>query len=52
MLISRGKCDVRVIPTSSTWKGVTYAEDSLPFREFIREEKAKGNYPKNLWQKK
>jgi hypothetical protein len=29
--------------------GVTYAEDSEPFREFIREQKAKGNYPKNLW---
>ena len=52
MLISGGKCDVRVIPTSSKWKGVTYAEDSLPFREFIREEKALGNYPKNLWEKK
>lgn len=49
MLIDSGKCDVRVIPTESVWKGVTYAEDSDPFREFIREEKAKGNYPKDLW---
>ena len=49
MLIDSGKCDVKVIPTESVWKGVTYAEDGEPFREFIREEKAKGNYPKDLW---
>jgi NDP-sugar pyrophosphorylase family protein len=49
MLIDAGKCDVRVIPTDARWMGVTYAEDSEPFREFIREQKAKGNYPKNLW---
>ena len=51
MLIDSGKCDVRVIPTESVWKGVTYAEDGEPFREFIREEKAKGNYPKDLWDR-
>ena len=51
MLIDSGKCDVRVIPTEATWKGVTYAEDSEPFREFIRAEKAAGHYPKNLWEK-
>ncbi len=50
-LIDSGKCDVCVIPTEATWKGVTYAEDSEPFREFIRAEKAAGNYPKNLWEK-
>jgi NDP-sugar pyrophosphorylase family protein len=51
MLIDMGKCDVSVIPTLSTWKGVTYVQDSEPFREFIRAEKAVGNYPKNLWNK-
>ena len=51
MLIDSGKCDVRVIPTTSVWKGVTYTADSEPFREFIRAEKAAGNYPKNLWEK-
>ncbi|MBQ9746840.1 MAG: NTP transferase domain-containing protein [Clostridia bacterium] len=51
MLIDAGVCDVRVIPTESVWKGVTYAEDSEPFREFIREEKALGHYPKSLWEK-
>ncbi len=49
MLIDRGKCDVRVIPTTATWKGVTYIEDSEPFREFIRAQKAAGVYPKELW---
>ncbi len=52
MLIDRGKCDVRVIPTCSVWKGVTYVQDSEPFREFIRNEKRLGNYPKDLWEKK
>ena len=40
-LIDSGKCDVKVIRTESVWKGVTYIEDSEPFREFIRQEKAK-----------
>ena len=51
ILIDSGKCDVRVIPTESAWKGVTYIEDSLPFREFIRRQKAAGNYPADLWAK-
>lgn len=48
-LIDSGKCDVKVIPTESVWKGVTYSEDSDPFREFIRKEKEQGKYPKDLW---
>lgn len=48
-LIDRNKCDVKVIPTNSVWKGVTYMADAEPFREFIREIKANGEYPKNLW---
>ncbi|MGN1094803.1 MAG: sugar phosphate nucleotidyltransferase [Eubacteriales bacterium] len=50
-LIDSGKCDVKVIPTDSVWKGVTYTNDSEPFREFIRGLKKAGNYPKNLWEK-
>ena len=50
MLIDAGKCDVRVIPTDARWMGVTYAQDCEPFREFIRAEKAAGNYPKSLWK--
>ncbi len=51
VLIDKGLCDVKVIPTASVWKGVTYTADSEPFREFIRAEKAAGHYPKNLWEK-
>lgn len=50
-LIDNEKCDVKVILTESVWKGVTYVQDSEPFREFIRNEKNAGNYPKNLWEK-
>ncbi len=49
MLIAEGKCEIKVIPTESVWKGVTYMQDSEPFREFIREQKAKGFYPRSLW---
>jgi hypothetical protein len=49
VLIDRGKCNVKVIRTESVWKGVTYTEDSEPFREFIRAEKASGRYPRYLW---
>ena len=49
MLITDGLCEIKVIPTESVWKGVTYMQDAEPFRAFIREQKAKGNYPKSLW---
>ena len=49
MLIARGKCNIKVIPTESLWKGVTYVQDAEPFRLFIREQKEKGNYPRSLW---
>ncbi len=49
MMIANGTCEIKVIPTESLWKGVTYIQDAEPFRAFIREQKAKGNYPKSLW---
>lgn len=49
MLISAGKCEIKVIPTESVWKGVTYMQDAETFRTFIREQKAKGFYPASLW---
>ena len=49
MMIADGLCEIKVIPTESVWKGVTYMQDAEPFRAFIREQKAKGNYPKSLW---
>jgi NDP-sugar pyrophosphorylase family protein len=50
MLIADHKCEIRVIPTESVWKGVTYMQDCEPFREFIRLQKANGLYPKTLWE--
>ena len=49
MMIADGLCEIKVIPTESLWKGVTYIADAEPFREFIRKQKAMGNYPKSLW---
>lgn len=49
MLIAMGKCEIRVIPTESVWKGVTFMQDCEPFRAFIREQKSRGFYPKSLW---
>lgn len=48
-MIAGGTCEIQVIPTESLWKGVTYIADAEPFREFIRKQKAMGNYPKSLW---
>jgi dTDP-glucose pyrophosphorylase len=40
---------VKLIPTSSVWKGVTYASDLDELREYIRELIDNGEYPKNLY---
>ncbi len=44
-----GLCDVKVYPTSSTWMGVTYAEDKEKVKEAIRALIASGEYPETLW---
>lgn len=41
--------DVKVIPTSAVWKGVTYASDLEELKEYIRELIDKGVYPENLY---
>lgn len=41
--------DVKVIPTSAIWKGVTYASDLDELKEYIRELIDKGAYPENLY---
>lgn len=41
---------VKVTPTTSTWKGVTYKEDLLELQEYIKEQIQKGVYPENLWR--
>ena len=43
------KGTMRVLDTNAEWKGVTYKEDSEPFRLFIRELKSRGEYPEKLF---
>ena len=41
--------DVKVIPTTAIWKGVTYASDLEELKEYIRELIDEGVYPNNLY---
>lgn len=49
-MIDEEKADVTVLETSALWQGVTYKEDSEPFRRFIRSLKERGEYPTSLWK--
>ena len=40
---------VRVLPTSATWLGVTYADDLPKVRRQLAESVAQGVYPPQLW---
>lgn len=44
-LISEGLCDVKVIPSSDKWYGVTYKEDKASVVEAFKNLKANGIYP-------
>ena len=44
-LITRGELDVAVLPTTSTWLGVTHAHDAPSVRERLAELTAAGVYP-------
>ena len=48
-MISEGR-DIKVIPTISKWKGVTYKEDLEELKQFIRDAIDKGEYPYDLWK--
>jgi len=48
-MIDSGRGTMRVLNTNAKWQGVTYKDDSEPFREFIRDLKARGVYPKKLF---
>jgi hypothetical protein len=48
-LIRTQKAEVRVIPTSSQWFGVTYKEDKPIVQESIDQLVKDGTYPENLW---
>ena len=45
----KNNIDVKVIPTSSVWKGVTYASDLEELKEYIRGLIDGGVYPENLY---
>lgn len=47
--IKRGK-KIEVIPTTSTWMGMTYKEDLEKLKEFILKEIEKEVYPSKLWE--
>ena len=48
-LVREGKADCRVLPTDSSWFGVTYREDKPRVMESIRALVAEGEYPSNLF---
>lgn len=41
--------EIKVIPTSAQWFGVTYKEDAPGVKESLRQLIADGAYPTNLW---
>lgn len=48
-MIARGEAAVRVLPTESTWFGVTYREDKPRVEAAIAELVRAGRYPAKLW---
>ena len=48
-LIGRGEARVRVLPTTSTWFGITYREDKPRVQTAIAELVQAGEYPEKLW---
>ena len=49
-LIKEGKGNIKVIPTSSQWFGVTYKEDAPGVQASLNALIEKGEYPKSLWK--
>lgn len=50
-MIKNNKAQIKVIPTTSTWYGVTYREDLDSIKESINKLIERGEYPKELWNK-
>jgi NDP-sugar pyrophosphorylase family protein len=48
--IRDGKGNIRVIPTSAQWFGVTYKEDAPGVQASLHALIAGGEYPENLWK--
>jgi hypothetical protein len=49
-LCKKGKCDVKVISTTASWYGVTYAEDKPAVKASLRALMESGEYPEKLWK--
>lgn len=49
VFIHEGKGEIKVIPTSSQWFGVTYKEDAPGVRKSINELLERGEYPEHLF---
>ena len=49
-LIGRGEARVRVLPTASTWFGVTYREDKPRVQAAVAAWVRAGVYPEKLWR--
>lgn len=48
-MIDKDICKIKLIPTKSTWKGITYKEDLDEFKKYIKEQIKEGVYPENLY---
>lgn len=48
-MIQEGKVKIKVIPTSATWLGVTYKEDTDNVKEALKKLHEEGKYPDKLW---
>lgn len=51
-LLQENKCRVKVIESLDRWYGVTYREDKENVEDAIEQMKAKGWYPKKLWEER
>ncbi len=49
-MMKDGKCTVKVYESTSSWYGVTYAEDKESVYNSIKALIASGEYPSNLWE--
>ena len=49
-LIAEGKARVRVLPTPEKWFGITYHDDMPTLQKAIKQKKADGLYPNDLWR--
>ena len=48
-LIEANKVQVKVLPTTAVWQGITYKEDKEKLVNELASLVKKGDYPSNLW---